>query len=157
MQPNLREKLMAENVGNAGPIVVPNGPFRGWMSWSEGADPFETAIGPFCFRGEGADLRCGFEPTPSHLNGGGTVHGGALMSFADFALFAIAHNDLAGAKAVTVAFNCEFLAPGGLGAMIEAKGEVLRATRSLVFVRGLMMQEARTLLAFSGALKKITV
>ena len=107
---------MAENVGNAGPVVIADGPFRGWMSWGAGEDPFETAIGPFCFRGTGRDLTCAFEPKRTHLNGGGTIHGGALMSFADFCLFAIAHEALAGAKAVTVAFHCEFLSPGGLAA-----------------------------------------
>ena len=45
---------MAENVGNAGPVVIADGPFRGWMTWGAGEDPFETAIGPFCFRGQGA-------------------------------------------------------------------------------------------------------
>ncbi len=146
---------MAENVGNAGPIVVADGPFKGWMTWGAGEDPYETAIGPFCFRGASPDVVCAFEPKRTHLNGGGTVHGGALMSFADFALFAIAHEALAGAKAVTVAFNCEFLSPGGLDERIEARGEVLRATRSLIFVRGIITQEARPLLAFSGTLKKI--
>lgn len=146
---------MAENVGNAGPITVADGPFRGWQTWGAGEDPFETAIGPFCFRGTGRDVVCAFEPKRTHLNGGGTVHGGALMSFADFCLFAIAHESLAGAKAVTVAFHCEFLAPGGLDETVEARGEVLRATRSLVFVRGLITQGQRSLLAFSGTLKKI--
>jgi acyl-coenzyme A thioesterase 13 len=146
---------MAENVGNAGPVVIADGPFRGWMTWGAGEDPFETAIGPFCFRGQGRDLTCAFEPKRTHLNGGGTIHGGALMSFADFSLFAIAHEALAGAKAVTVAFHCEFLSPGGLDETIEAHGEVLRATRSLVFVRGLIGQGPRSLLAFSGTLKKI--
>ncbi|MBI3438605.1 MAG: PaaI family thioesterase [Proteobacteria bacterium] len=146
---------MAENVENAGPIVVSEGPFRGWLTWGAGEDPFETAIGPFCFRGAGPDVTCAFEPKRSHLNGGGTIHGGALMSFADFCLFAIGHEALAGAKAVTVAFHCEFLAPGGLDETIEARGEVLRATRSLVFVRGLITQGRRSLLAFSGTLKKI--
>lgn len=148
---------MAENVGNAGPVAIQEGAFRGWMTWGDGEDPFETAIGPFCFRGQGQDLTCAFDPKRMHLNGGGTIHGGALMSFADFALFAIAHEALAGAKAVTVAFHCEFLSPGGLDERIEARGEVLRATRALIFVRGLVTQEKRPLLAFSGTLKKIGV
>ena len=146
---------MAENVGNAGPVVIKDGPFRGWMTWGAGEDPYETAIGPFCFRAEGREVTCAFAPKRTHLNGGGTIHGGALMSFADFALFAIAHEALGGAKAVTIAFNCDFLSPGGLDEMIEARGEVLRATRSLVFVRGLITQATRPLLALSGTLKKI--
>lgn len=136
-------------------VVLAEGPFKGWTTWSTGADPFETSIGPFCFRVDAGVARCGFQPRREHLNGGGTVHGGALMSFADFSLFAIAHNALRGAKAVTLTCNCEFLGAGGLEGVIEAEGEVLRETRSLVFVRGLVTQAARPVLAFSGTLKKI--
>jgi uncharacterized protein (TIGR00369 family) len=137
------------------PIVVTEGSFRGWTTWSAGADPYETAIGPFYFRMDGEKARCAFEPRRDHLNGGGAIHGGALMSFADFALFAIAHNALAGTKTVTLTMNSEFIAAGDLSGMVEAQGEVLRVTRSLVFVRGLLTQVSRPLLAFSGTLKKI--
>jgi uncharacterized protein (TIGR00369 family) len=140
----------------AGPVVIKDGPFRGWSTWSSGADPFETAIGPFVFRVDDGKVRCAFQPKPEHLNGGGTIHGGALMSFADFSLFAIAHNALRDAKAVTLTCNSEFLAAGDLNGFVEAEGEVLRETRSLIFVRGLISQVSRPLLAFSGTLKKIS-
>jgi uncharacterized protein (TIGR00369 family) len=137
------------------PIVLSEGPFAGWTTWGAGADPFETSIGPFCFRFVNGAARCAFQPRREHLNGGGAIHGGALMSFADFSLFSIAHNALAGAKAVTLTCNCEFLGAGELGDIVEAEGDMLRQTRSLVFVRGLVTQAARPLLAFSGTLKKI--
>lgn len=139
------------------PLEITEGPFAGWTTWSNGADPYETAIGPFCFRLE-ADgrARCAFQPRREHLNGGGTIHGGALMSFADFSLFAIAHNALRGVHAVTLTCNSEFLSAGNLENVVYAEGDVLRETRSLVFVRGLVTQDSRPLLAFSGALKKIT-
>ena len=140
---------------SGGPIVVTEGPFKGWSTWSAGSDPYETTIGPFYFRADAGRTRCAFEPRREHLNGGSTIHGGALMSFADFSLFAIAHNDLAGTKTVTLTLNNEFITAGDLNGVIEAEGEVLRATRSLVFVRGLVMQVSRPLLAFSGTLKKI--
>ena len=38
------------NAPYVGPIEVTEGPFAGWMTWGEGADPYETAIGPFCFK-----------------------------------------------------------------------------------------------------------
>lgn len=137
------------------PMLISEGPFAGWRTWGGGADPFETAIGPFCFRVTDNKVRCGFQPRREHLNGGGAVHGGALMSFADFALFAIAYNALGASNVVTVTCNSEFLSAGALEGVIEAEGEVLRETRSLVFIRGLVTQQGRTLLAFSGALKKI--
>ena len=138
------------------PLVIAEGPFAGWTTWSNGADPFESLIGPFCFRiGEDGRARCAFEPKPHHLNGGATIHGGLLMSFADFSLFAIAHHALSGARAVTLTCNSEFVSAGNLDGFVEAQGEVLRATRTLIFVRGLVTQRDRTLLAFSGTLKKI--
>ena len=139
-----------------GPVLVTKGPFAGWMTWSRGADPFETLLGPFCFKIEDGRVRSAFEPKPQHLNGGGALHGGALMSFADFSLFSIAHKSLSeGVKAVTLSCNCEFLSAGDLDGLIEAEGEVLRETRSIIFVRGLIAQRSRPVLAFSGALKKI--
>jgi acyl-coenzyme A thioesterase 13 len=152
--------MAAEGAGDGPatkPQVLTEGPFAGWTTWSNGADPYETAIGPFCFRvGDDGAALSAFEPKPHHLNGGGTIHGGALMSFADFALFAIAHNALRGVKAVTLTCNSEFIGAGNLDGNVEARGEVLRETRSLIFVRGLVTQGSRPLLAFSGTLKKIT-
>jgi acyl-coenzyme A thioesterase PaaI-like protein len=140
----------------SGPILLTEGPFAGWSTWSAGGDPFETAIGPFCFKAEGGRMRSAFQPRREHLNGGGAIHGGALMSFADFALFSIAHNALRDVRAVTLTCNCEFLSAGDLSAVVEAEGEVLRDTRSLIFVRGMVTQASRPLLAFSGTLKKIS-
>lgn len=147
--------MSADGATPTGPTVITEGPFAGWTTWSNGADPFESTIGPFFFRATDGRAQCAFEAKPHHLNGGGAVHGGALMSFADFALFAIAHNALREVKAVTLTCNSEFIGAGGLDAWIEAEGEVLRDTRSLVFVRGLITQASRPLLAFSGTLKKI--
>ena len=147
---------MGEDVATeAPPITLTEGPFAGWSTWGRGGDPFETLLGPFCFRVDGDHVRCAFEPRRDHLNGGGAVHGGALMSFADFSLFAIAHKALRGGRAVTLTCNSEFLSAGDSATVIEASGEVLRETRSLIFVRGLVTQASRPLLAFSGTLKKI--
>ncbi|MBX9747012.1 MAG: PaaI family thioesterase [Hyphomonadaceae bacterium] len=149
--------MSADGATPTGPIVIADGPFAGWTTWSNGADPYESTIGPFFFRVTEGRALCAFEPKSHHLNGGGTIHGGCLMSFADFALFAIAHNALRGAHAVTATCNSEFLSAGNLDSIIEARGEVLRDTRSLVFVRGLITQASRPVLAFSGTLKKIAV
>lgn len=137
------------------PGLVTEGPFAGWSTWSEGSDPYESAVGPFYFRLDDGRTVCAFQPQTRHLNGGGAIHGGALMSFADFSLFAIAHNALRGASAVTLTFGCEFISAGDCDAIAEARGEVLRETRSIVFVRGVITQAERPLLSFSGTLKKI--
>lgn len=138
------------------PIILQDGLFAGWTTWSAGADPYETHIGPFVSKVEDSGrVRAAFKPERHHLNGGGRIHGGALMSFADFSLFSIAHNALQGALAVTLTFNSEFLGAGDLDGVVECEGEVLRNTRSIVFVRGQITQASRPLLAFSSTLKKI--
>src|SRR5262245_46812762 len=100
-----RSPMSADGAGNepySGPVPVEDGPFAGWLTWGRGSDPYETLLGPFCFKVEDGRARCAFMPRRDHLNGGGAIHGGALMSFADFSLFSIAHNALQGdVRAVT--------------------------------------------------------
>lgn len=147
---------MAENTSIGQPTPVTEGPFAGWMTWGLGSDPFETLTGPYHMKrlDDGAGWLCGFLPGPQNCNGHGNIHGGALMTFADFCLFAHAHDDLAG-PCVTVQFESQFTGGAKPGAIIESRGEVTRSTRSLVFVRGLMSQEGRPVLAYSGLLKRI--
>ena len=147
--------MAADGTSYTGAIELKQGPFAGWMTWGAGSDPFETANGPFCFKIENGAAHCAFQPRREHLNGGGSIHGGALMTFADFALFSIAYSTLGDVRAVTLTFSSEFLSAGSLEGMIEARGEVLRETRSIVFVRGLVTQVSRPLLSFSGTLKKL--
>lgn len=127
---------------------------EGYEIWGD-VDPYENMVGPFYLKdnGDGTN-RSAFISEKRHTNNSGALHGGLLMSFADFALFAIARNDLDG-NCVTVGFNSEFISAVGAGCRIEATGEVLRATRSLIFVRGKIFSGQQTLMSFSGVLKKI--
>ncbi len=127
-----------------------------YRQWEEGIDPFEELIGPFYFgRDDDGVMRGAFYAEERHLNGGGMVHGGMLMSFADFGLFVTARDALDGGYAVTVAFNSEFVSAGKPGALVQCEGEVIRATRSLIFLRGRIFQAGQTLLAYSGIVKKV--
>lgn len=142
--------------GYGAPQPVKSGPFEGWLSWGDGMDPFETLCGPLCFRTEpDGRARAAFQPETKHLNGGGVLHGGALMTFADFSLFAIAHAVLDGQHAVTVTLNCELAGAGTLDGPVYAEGRVARQTKSLVFVQGWLEQNGATIATFSGVLKKI--
>jgi acyl-coenzyme A thioesterase PaaI-like protein len=53
-------------------------------------------------------------------------------------------------------FNSEFVAAGDLDGWVEGEGRVIRRTRSVIFVQGLLSQRARPLLAFSGTIKLLT-
>ncbi|MHB8529606.1 MAG: PaaI family thioesterase [Caulobacteraceae bacterium] len=135
------------------PVEITDGEWAGWRVWS--ADPFELLSGPFYSRERGdGTMVCAFRAEAKHMNGGGFMHGGALLTFADYALFCIAHKDLEGVGSVTASLNGEFIDAAREGELIEATGEVVRAGRSLVFIRGLVSTSARPLLTFSAIVKK---
>ena len=118
-------------------------------------DPFEDHVGPLGYRIDGNRISFAFQADGRHANTSGTLHGGMLMTFADFALCLTAVWDQPGEKCVTVSCNCEFVAAGEPGALIEAAGEVVRRTRSLTFVRGQIFTGDRVLLTYSAIVKRI--
>jgi acyl-coenzyme A thioesterase PaaI-like protein len=89
------------------------------------------------------------------MNGLGSMHGGCMMTFADFALFSLSRRVRGGVPGVTVNLSGDFLGPGHVGDRIEATGEVTRAGASLTFVRGLATAEGRPMLSFSGVIKAV--
>ena len=129
----------------------------GWTKWGF-EEPFEDHAGPFHMKiaENGGPHLSAFLCEKRHLNGGGFLHGGMLMSFADYALFVIAYDELREHDySVTVSCQTEFLKSAApLGALVFAKGHVTRNTRSMVFVRGEIFVEDETLATFSGILKK---
>ncbi len=89
------------------------------------------------------------------MNTFGAMHGGCMMTFADFALFSLSQRARAGAPGVTVNLSGDFLGPARVDDWIEATGEVTRAGASLTFVRGLLTAEERPMLSFSGVIKAV--
>ncbi|MDG2522742.1 PaaI family thioesterase [Caulobacter segnis] len=139
----------------SGPQRVTEGEWAGWSTW-RGSDPFEDQSGPFYFRDEDdGTVRCAFRAERKHMNGGGFMHGGCMMTFADFCLFAIGWKALKDTRAVTVSLNGEFVGPAAVGDLVEATGEIVRDGGSLLFVRGTLSTGGRAMLSFSGVVKKI--
>lgn len=131
---------------------VTEGEFKGWRTWPE--EPFEhDTAGPFYMRTDENGPVAAFRAQRKHMNAGGVVHGGCLMTFADYALFAIGHQGLEGVYGLTIAFNAEFLDGALEGELIEARGDLLRQGRSITFVRGIVTAEGRPVLNFSGTIK----
>lgn len=143
----------AETVPSHGPSLVAAGEWAGWSRWT--SDAFESLAGPFYERCDENGVVCAFRAEPRHMNGGGFMHGGCLMTFADFSLFSIAHEHLAGSRAVTLSMSTDFLDSAHPGELIEARGEVTRAGKSTIFLRGMVTADARPVLAFSGIIRKV--
>jgi acyl-coenzyme A thioesterase PaaI-like protein len=83
------------------------------------------------------------------------MHGGCMMTFADFALFSLATRELQGTHAVTVSLGGEFIGPAHVGDLVECTGEVVKAGKSMVFVRGLIFTGDNPMMTFSGVIKKV--
>ena len=132
---------------------VSEGQWAGWYHW-EPVDHFEEHAGPFYCKPEGDNLVCGFIPEAKNRNGGGNIHGGALMTFADYALFMIAGGMDTSIHGVTMNMNCDFVGAAEPGQMLTARGEIVRAGGSVVFVRGIIDEAGRNVLSFSASIKR---
>ena len=100
--------------------------FPGTMMVQTGFDTAEDHIGPFYFepKGTAAFGGYGFELKAKHCNAMGSVHGGVLMTFADFALCMAATDHYETETCVTVSFSCEFLRGAELGQVIACLPEL---------------------------------
>ena len=73
--------------------VIDSGPWAGWKTWKQ--DTFESGTGPFYTKtDEQGRVVCRFYAEARHMNGGGFMHGGCFLTFADFACFSIAYGSL---------------------------------------------------------------
>ena len=133
---------------------VTSGQWKGWYHW-EPVDSFEELAGPFYCKPDGGGILCGFRPGEKNRNGGGNIHGGALMTFADYALFMIAGGMETAVHGVTVTMNSEFVGAAEPDRLLLARGEVIRAGGRLVFLRGIISDEDRPVLTFSATIKRL--
>ena len=131
------------------------GPWRGWSFWT-GREPFEELVGPFYTRREmDGSYTTGFRPSERNLNSTGILHGGAIATFADYSLFMIAQEAIQGRPSVTVTLNNDLMRPARVDTLLTSRGDVLRTTKSLVFVRGIITSEDLPVVSFSGVIKFI--
>lgn len=140
--------------GYGSAVRCDDGEFAGWYHWNH--DPFETRSGPFFMlrQGDGSYLSA-FRAEARHMNGAGFMHGGCLLTFADFALFGIATDELDGDNAVTMNLAGDFLGAIREGALVEARGEVTRGGGKTIFVRGLITGDGEPALSFTGIIRRL--
>jgi len=129
----------------------------GWWTWALADDTrFNAVIGKLLVRADGPGRAvCRMFPEERHSNLGDMVHGGAILTFVDMALFA--GGRLAGAnvmRAVTLDLSTRFLSRGRIGVPLDAEVELLRETKRLAFMAGRVVQEGELVAHFTGALRK---
>ena len=136
---------------------APDPDHPGWWTWELPDDErFNAAIGRLLVRGEGEGrARCRMFPERRQSNLGDVAHGGAILTFIDMAMFAGGY--AAGATiahSVTLDLSAQFLSPARLGVPLDATVELLRETKRLAFMRGLVVQSEETVASWSGTLRK---
>jgi len=107
---------------------------------------FIALVGPLWQRGEGKAVAFGFLAQEKHLNRRNVVHGGALMTFADQALGLTAREVTGGLPQATIQLDTHFLAPA-------AAGEIVRHTRSILFMQGTVSVGERAIASAQGIWK----
>jgi acyl-coenzyme A thioesterase PaaI-like protein len=131
----------------------------GWWTWDlPRGDRYNSTLGKLLVRPEGKGLaRCRIFPDTGQSNLGDVVHGGAILTFIDMAMFAGGY--AAGADlgpSVTLDLSAQFLSAGRLGVPLDCTVELLRESKRMAVMRGLVEQEGETVAAWSGTLRKLS-
>jgi uncharacterized protein (TIGR00369 family) len=111
---------------------------------------FGELVGPIWRRG---DSLFGFVAVTKHSNHIGIVHGGMLMTFADQAMGMTGRHMTGEKPHATIELNIQFVGAVQLGDFVEAHCEVVRETRSLLFIESKLKVGTRTVATASGIWK----
>lgn len=116
---------------------------------------FIGANGPLWISTEGDRLRLGLRVEMRHCNPMRICHGGMMATFVDMLLPFTAFWDsgMGGRFLPTVHLEQDFLAPAPLGCWLEGRGELLRATRTMVFAQGVVTADGEVCARASGIFK----
>ena len=110
------------------------------MTPPEGFEPYENQgpyleyVGPIHVSNANGDLTFGLQAEERHANHRGTVQGGLLSTFADFALGRAIEADADDGKdRATVSLTVDYLKPAKPGDWIESRARVERVGGTLSF------------------------
>ena len=139
----------------------PDPDYPGWHRWrlTDETRYNEAVLGRMLVRAEGErSARCRIFPQRHHTNNANNIHGATTLGFIDVALFAAMYMgcgiDVAGSSTVDV--STQFIGAGDPTKPLDAVIEVLRETRRLGFLRGLIVQDEAIVASFSGTIRKPT-
>lgn len=136
----------------------------GWISAERPRDGrFSDQFAGIAVRVEGeARARVRMPVGEAQANIGGSVHGGFLMALADQSLFiAPAALGRLPAWGVTLNLAMTFIGTGSIGVpgqpqAVDVIVDIVGETGRLLFLRGLMEQDGRTVATFDGTVRKFS-
>ena len=111
---------------------------------------FGELVGPIWRRG---DALFGFVAVDKHRNHRGIVHGGMLTTFADQAMGMTGRRATGDKPHATIEIGMQFIGSVQVGDFVEAHCEIVRTTRSLLFIESKLKVGARVVAAASGIWK----
>jgi uncharacterized protein (TIGR00369 family) len=117
---------------------------------------FIAVNGPLYVKKLEPGILLGFRVEPRHCNPMGICHGGMIATFCDMLLPISAHylsTELARRFLPTINLQVDYLAASKLGAWVQGEAELLRATRSMVFMQGVVHADGEAVARASGIFK----
>ncbi len=118
-------------------------------------DPAEDYIGPFYYKEMGDKRLYAFKAEEKHGNVTDIVHGGVLMTFADYSLCMEATDHYKTEDCITISFSCDFVSAATVGDLIECRAKVTKKTGSLAFVTGEIFTGSEVIFTFSAVVKRL--
>jgi uncharacterized protein (TIGR00369 family) len=119
-------------------------------------DGFIAVNGPLYIKKLEAGILLGFRVEQRHCNPMGMLHGGMMATFCDMLLPISAHYlspELQRRFLPTIHLQVDYLASSKLGAWMQGEAQLLRATRSMVFMQGVVSADGEPVARVSGIFK----
>ena len=88
-----------------------------------------------------------------HLNTGKIAHGGFLSTIADTGMGTAAHRVAGDRRCVTINLDVKFISAGQLGDKLKGKVEILKKTKTLVFINCKISNDKEIVVSASGTWK----
>jgi len=140
-------------------LLEPDPDHPGWNRYElSEPDRYNLAVlGRLLVRQEGErSCRVRLTPREIHLNSTGRIHGGIILGLIDVALFPAMYLvcGVPVSGSVTVDMQNQFIAAGDGTRPLDAVVEVVRETRRMGFLRGLMVQDDDVVASFTATIRK---
>jgi uncharacterized protein (TIGR00369 family) len=144
---------------NFNPTPDPDNP--GWLIWKISDERRFNAqiMGKMIVRlDDDGKARMRMFPEMRHTNLMDNLHGGTILSLIDVGIFGCSRmfGLIEAGTAVTLDLSVQFLGAGKADQPVDAVSELLKETRRLLFLRGIVEQGGEAIAAFSGTIRKPT-
>ena len=124
---------------------------EGWVAWD--GTSLNSHVGGFYCRQGGGGNEYGFLADERHANTRGVVHGGVFGVVFDTALGLASREASGRLPSATVQLSMNFVDALRIHEFAMIQCEVVRATRSLIFMRGAMTAQERVIATADGVWK----